>query len=137
MCNIKYSYTANLIAFLTMALFNHAYAADAARIYDQENVAITVTSAQSEFVIKLKANPSTGYTWVLSNYDKALVTPLTHRYEAAQTKLIGAPGFDLWTFRAKPAAFTAGQKSKINFDYVRPWEEKVSAGKAEFIVGVE
>lgn len=95
---------------------------------------ISVTSAQPEFIIKLTSNPTTGYIWQLREYDKSKISPLTHRYVAPTTKLMGASGYELWKFRAKPAAFAEPHVTSIKFDYVRPWEPENVAKQAEYIV---
>jgi predicted secreted protein len=91
--------------------------------YTQDKPVITVTSQKPEFTIKLKTNPTTGYSWFLREYNTELLTPVRHSFEfAADKKLMGAPGYELWTFRAKPAAFVVPQQSAIRFVYARPWE---------------
>ncbi len=111
-----------------------AYADMPVNVYDQGQTVITLSKNQPTFIIKLKSNPTTGYSWKLTDYNKAALTSVTHRYVPPNTKLIGAPGFEVWTFRATPAAFTTARDSEIKFDYIRPWQPAVSAAQAEFVV---
>lgn len=122
----------------TIAIILSSTAAIAAEsdplVYDQTKTAVMVTKAQPVFIIKLKSNPTTGYTWQLREYDKSLITPVRHQYVAPDSKLMGAPGFDLWTFKVKNNAFVVPHRTTIRLVYVRPWEENQNAAEAEFVV---
>ena len=83
---------------------------------------VMVSSQKNSFTIKLKSNATTGYTWFLSSYDKSLVQPVSHQYQHATSQLVGAPGYELWTFKLKPEAFHVPHVTMINFVYSRPWE---------------
>jgi inhibitor of cysteine peptidase len=74
-------------------------------IYTEDKQTILVSSDQPEFVLRLKSNPSTGYTWFLREYDAALIQPLKHVYEPSASELIGSAGFEEWTFKVKPEGF--------------------------------
>src|SRR3990167_1904967 len=91
-------------------------------LYTEDKPAILLTPAQPEFVIKLKSNATTGYSWFLRKYDPHFVQPVKHVYQASTSQLVGSPGFELWTFRAKPTAFIVPQVSAIYFIYARPCE---------------
>ena len=71
------------------------------------------------FSISLKSNPTTGYGWQLSKpMDQTVVQCVTNIYEAPDSKLMGAGGHEVWTFKA------VGQgKVVISMQYVRPWEK--------------
>lgn len=92
-------------------------------VHTQDKPVFTVVSNNAEFVIKLKSNPSTGYSWFLTEYNSNLVVPLRHTFEAAtDKKMVGAPGYEFWTFRIKPAGFAVPQITSMKFVYKRPWE---------------
>ncbi len=94
-----------------------------ASVYTEDKTAVIVTADKTEFVIKLKSNPTTGYSWFLRDYDADMLEPVSHVFEApANKKLMGAPGYQLWTFRAKSEAFIVPQETMIRFVYIRPWE---------------
>lgn len=91
--------------------------------YTEDKLGISVTVDKPTFTIKLKSNPSTGYSWFLRSYDTRLLTAEKHEYKYAEDrKLMGAPGYELWMFRMKPAAFAVPQQTLLRFVYARPWE---------------
>ena len=92
--------------------------------YNEDKLNIAVTADQPAFTIKLKSNPTTGYRWYLREYNQALIMPVTHRFLAADknNNLMGAPGYELWTFKVKPEAFTVPQQMTLRMVYARPWQ---------------
>lgn len=102
-------------------------------IYTEDKTGITATSDHPQFKIKLKSNPTTGYSWFLREYDRNLILPLRHKFEApADKRLIGAPGYEIWTFRVKPEAFAVPQQMTIRFIYSRPWQGSEQAKSLTF-----
>src|ERR1035441_4739505 len=74
-----------------------------------------------EFKITLQCNPTTGYQWVLAKApDEKLAKLLRSDYKRPDSKLVGAGGDMVWTFRA----LTEGQ-TQVELNYVRPWEKGV------------
>jgi len=99
------------------------------------SAARTVTvPAGREFVITRDANPSTGYQWRLgAPVDERIVTLLHAEYQPAREPRPGAPGAQVWTFKAVGAGTTT-----LVFEYVRPWETGVApARRDEVTVTVE
>ena len=45
-------------------------------------------------------------------------------YPPTNKKLMGAPGYEKWTFRVKPAGFTVPQLTSITLIYLRSWDEQ-------------
>lgn len=90
-------------------------------MFTEETPNFVVTSAHPEFILKLKSNPTTGFSWFLREYDDKLITPVKHVFQKPTGKLIGAPGYDLWTFKVKPAGFTVPQQTMMRMVYARPW----------------
>jgi inhibitor of cysteine peptidase len=108
---------------------------DDAAVYLQDKTAFIISSDKPVFVIKLKSNPTTGYSWFLRESNPELFEAVKHQYEApADKKLMGASGYELWTFRAKPAAFVVPQQTAIRFIYTRPWETAENATQIVFKV---
>jgi len=91
-------------------------------VYSQDKQTILVTSSQPGFIYKLKSNPTTGYSWFLREYDPRFITPVNHRFEKGEGNLMGAPGFEYFTFRVKAVAFDVPHQTIIRFTYVRPWQ---------------
>ncbi|HTM63506.1 MAG TPA: protease inhibitor I42 family protein [Gammaproteobacteria bacterium] len=110
--------------------------ADQPVIYDQSKTAIIVTKKKPIFIIKMISNPTTGYTWLLRDYDKTLIIPVKQQYVAPSKNLVGAPGYELWTFRVKDTAFVVPQRTTIEFIYARPWEQDKEADKSQYVITI-
>jgi inhibitor of cysteine peptidase len=83
-----------------------------------ERKPITVTVGQ-EFKITLQYNSSTGYQWQFAKPpDENFVKLLNTDYKPANSKLVGAPGDEIWTLKA-----VAKGRTKLELNYVRPWEK--------------
>lgn len=96
---------------------------DSRIIYTEDKLSVVVTKNNPEFTIKLKSNPSTGYSWFLRDYNMDLIQPIKHSVEkSTDKKLMGASGYEVWTFQTKPAAFVVPHQTLIRFYYSRPWE---------------
>lgn len=73
------------------------------------------------FFLKLKENPSTGYSWQLSL--SSGLNQLSDKYYPPETSrtygrfAIGAAGYRLWEIKA-----VAGGSQQVNAIYRRPWE---------------
>lgn len=101
---------------------------------DLKRKPIIATRAAQDISFKLPANPSTGYSWFLSKYDNALLTPLSAKYNQPDKKMPGKPGYVLWKFRVKASSFVVPRVTKINLIYARPWE--LPSGKTKSITVV-
>jgi hypothetical protein len=99
---------------------------------DQSNVQNTLTDLekpllltanQTEVVIRFKSNATTGFKWFLKAEDNHLLTPIHHAYlPPSNTKLMGAPGTETFTFHIDPTVYAAPQTGTLNFVYARAWE---------------
>ena len=90
-------------------------------VYSSDHLSISVSKIDPEFTIQLKSNPTTGYSWFLRQYNADLVDPIGHYFQVPHTKMIGAPGIEVFRFRMKPAAFVVPQHTALSFVYARPW----------------
>jgi inhibitor of cysteine peptidase len=111
-----------VIAILGIGFSLSTYAIET---YTEKQLAITVNQQDTQFKIKLKSNPSTGYVWFLRDYNDKLIAPIRHAFEevpAEEKKIVGAPRYEIWTFRVKPAFFLVPQQSLLRFIYARPFE---------------
>lgn len=105
------------------------------QVYDESRTTITVTEQSPSFTIRLRSNPTTGYTWKLSQFTARFLTPSAHRFVMPETQMMGAPGFEEWSFQVKPNAFKTPTQSSITFVYERPWDaEEGEARKVVFTV---
>ena len=101
----------------------------------EDKPVVMVQSTNPEFTIKLKSNPTTGYTWFLRGYDATILEPIKKHYEASPNKkLLGAPGYETWTFRVKAHGFVVPMQTFIRFVYSRPWEMNSQAKQVVFQV---
>jgi inhibitor of cysteine peptidase len=104
----------------TSLLFSVVLLAFAVSAADQDSKPITVTAGQT-FNVTLASNPTTGYSWALAKpLNAKLLTLVTNIYQRPETRLVGAGGQEVWTFKA------AGEgRTDIALKYVRPWETNV------------
>ena len=83
------------------------------------------TKVGDTFMITLGSNGTTGYEWQIAEpINKSLLEFKGSKYIAPETKLVGAPGKEEWTFKA-----IAAGKAGVLFKYVRPWEKDVKPVK--------
>ena len=86
-----------------------------ANLSKQLNVA-----AGSTFTVTLCSNKTTGFSWseAAQISDPAVVEQVSHTFNAPEnTGLVGAPGSEIWTFRALKKG-----NSNIKVEYSQPWE---------------
>lgn len=77
---------------------------------------ITVSKGQ-QFQIELDANPTTGFTWQLSDlYDHTTVRYISNQF-TPKSNNVGSPGKDVWTFEALRSGIT-----DLNFSYSQSWD---------------
>ena len=120
---LKYFFAIVFSLFSAVVLAETAKTSPASSMtYTQAETNIVVTAASPKFMIKLESNPTTGYSWFLHEYDPELVQPVKHEFKQGDKKLIGAPGYELWTFRIMPKGFIVPQQTSIRMSYARPWE---------------
>lgn len=105
-------------------------------VYSETQLNITIDKKNPTFRIRLKSNPTTGYSWFLREYDHELIMPVKSEFEPAKTDLVGGPGSQLWVFKVKPGAFTVPSQSVIRLIYARPWQGAEGSNQLVFRVSV-
>jgi inhibitor of cysteine peptidase len=122
---------AALLTYLTMMsltmplLFPGASAAARPPIVtDAQNGKTIVIARDAPLVIALESNPSTGYSWRLSNNDGAIVKFIDQSTFPPMVAMPGAAGHQMFKFKA----IAAGSDS-IELEYLRPWEKGVAPAK--------
>jgi predicted secreted protein len=81
------------------------------------------------FSITLESNPTTGYKWELSDpVDTRIIKLVGSAFRAAESKLLGAGGREIWTFKA-----VGKGRTEIRMKYVRPWEKDIPPIETEVI----
>ena len=104
---------------------------DSLAIYRQSGESIAVDNGK-KFVIELEANPTTGYSWLLSAPPGDQVSLIDQDFTPTGPQQPGSGGVQQFTFEAKAAGTTT-----LSFGYVRPWEKDVApAQTATFPVTV-
>ena len=80
-----------------------------------------VDGSKPQFVVTLASNPTTGFQWVVTTYDKTQFHLVSSHYITPVTKLIGRGGNMTFTF-----ALIKGKHypktTEMVFTYARPWE---------------
>lgn len=107
------------------------------QVYGDDKTNIAITPAQPTFTLKLKSNPTTGYSWFLREYDAGIIAPVKHQYIAPEKPMPGAPGVECWTFKVKPAGFVVPQQTVIRLIYARPWQGNDGATQVVFRVSTQ
>lgn len=111
-----------ILGGLLLALLGIAQATTA------HNMSINVNTTQSNFLISLPSNPTTGYRWMVTGYDKSLLHLMSSQYIAPQSKLMGAGGKMQFIFELLPDA-TFPASTDIHLKYAQPWEPQNSTLK--------
>ncbi|MCE5241619.1 MAG: protease inhibitor I42 family protein [Syntrophobacteraceae bacterium] len=79
------------------------------------------TSPGREFDISLQSNRTTGFMWQLASpLDASIVQFVGSEYKAPKSRLQGAGGTEVWTFRS-----VGPGQATISMKYARPWEKNV------------
>jgi inhibitor of cysteine peptidase len=87
---------------------------------NQNNITREITvSAGGSFKISLESNATTGFSWPEQAEigNTAIVEQTGHEFIAPAGDLMGAPGKEVWTFKALEKGTTV-----IAMQYSRPWE---------------
>ena len=103
-------------ALLGFFLFLNSFLA-----FSMDTMTVNVDVHSNPFVIKLPANPTTGYQWAVKQYDKTILKLSGSEYLAPQTKLVGAGGEMIFTF-SRLKGVTYPKSMTMLFSYARSWE---------------
>jgi predicted secreted protein len=92
------------------------------------------TAPDREFTLTLESNRTTGYQWQLAKPpDEKIIRLIRNEYRIPKTRLVGAGGKEVWTFKA-----VGKGKTEIFLKYVRPWEKNVPpVREAVFVIVVQ
>lgn len=84
-------------------------------------VTIHVNRSDTTFDVILSSNPSTGYSWRITQYDESLLKMISEHFMTTQTKRVGASGKVYFTFQLQQGQ-SYPDSTTILFQYARPWE---------------
>jgi len=72
------------------------------------------------FKVRLLGNPTTGYNWVISDYDSSVVSQIGDVDYHADSSLVGSGGTYTYQFKALGPGATI-----LTYNYLRSWEKNV------------
>lgn len=86
---------------------------------------VPVSASMQEFIISLPANPSTGFSWTVVNYDKKIIRFIKVKYRVNKNSrhLIGAGGMSDFYFSCIPH-IKRPKSTDVELKYARSWEKK-------------
>ncbi|OGV29733.1 MAG: hypothetical protein A3E88_04090 [Legionellales bacterium RIFCSPHIGHO2_12_FULL_35_11] len=93
----------------------------------KDNVQVTVNNP--EFTIYLPSNPTTGFLWTVSDYDKSLFEFVNNQYISSKIGIPGAGGNTLFTFKLIKLT-NYPSNAVIKFKHSRSWEPDTATYKA-------
>jgi len=104
------------------------------RVYTENDAEEIIEIGTGEvFIIELKENPSTGYSWHYTLEPQELISLYSDQYTANETEnLVGAAGKHEYVFKAMSAG-----NAQIIFDNYRSWEPDVVEKTYVFNVTVQ
>ena len=95
---------------------------------DEENNGKTIHVLPGETIrVKLRSNPSTGFSWALGPLEEGMLETSGESEFAADPHREGEAGYggcEIWTFKAEQSGET-----EISLIYARPWEDERPAAK--------
>jgi inhibitor of cysteine peptidase len=112
-----------LLSTLLMIAFATGAKAAMTALTEQDAGREVIVKKEREFLIRLPANPTTGYSWRLSiSPSDLLLQKKAPQYQSSVSggKLLGSGGFECWRFR-----FTRPGLARLSFAYARPWEKGI------------
>jgi len=86
-----------------------------------DTMTMNVDKSCSTFMVTLPANPTTGFQWTVTEYDKSLLNLKASQFIGQKTSRIGAGGQMRFTFELVKGQ-TYPQSTEIVFRYSRAWE---------------
>jgi inhibitor of cysteine peptidase len=93
-----------------------------ANVWCVKPIVMHLRHTDTTFQIILPANPSTGFKWVVTNYDRGLLKLVSSRYVASQARMPGAGGVMEYNFQLLPGV-DVPKLTALIFTYERPWEK--------------
>jgi len=126
-------------AFLTVAIAavlvgTSACGSGAAQLTESDSGDEVTIGVGKELQVELESNPSTGYSWLVSELDSEILSQEGEpSFEPADDEeTVGAPGREIFHFKGASAGETT-----LRMEYVRPWELEEPEREFEVTVKVE
>jgi inhibitor of cysteine peptidase len=114
------------LALLTLTVAASATDEKTVTITDKDKDAKVELAKGDKLLVKLPANPSTGFTWMVAKEDDKLKSAGKPDYEPADKdkKVVGGGGTQTFTFTAKAAG-----EVEVEMQYKRPFEKDKEPAK--------
>src|SRR3990167_6564655 len=104
--------------------------------FTQNNKPLILTAENPAITITLPSNPTTGFTWSIQKYDTNLLKLVSQKYTPPNSRLMGAPGIQQYTFQAIQTGYSVTQVGHVVLQYARQWTT-VGATQKVFIIHVK
>jgi inhibitor of cysteine peptidase len=109
-----------MAALIVLAMLLSACSSAALKLDGQDNGQSVEVKSGDKITVTLEGNPTTGYSWELSEYDTAVVQAVGEPDYKSDSKMMGSGGVYTFTLEAlEPGTST------VKFIYHRSWEEGV------------
>ena len=128
--------TKHIGLFVLLCFSTLCFATEKSIQFSSPNNKIFVSRKNPVFTLTLHSNPTTGFSWAIKSYDKNLISLVDHKFIAPKNKkLIGAPGYEVWTFKFKANKGNAAVNpvGHIIMKHRRPWTKNGATTKS-FVV---
>ncbi|MBN1455036.1 MAG: protease inhibitor I42 family protein [Methanomicrobia archaeon] len=114
----RYIIAGILIVILLLIVIWVAYAPGGARLTEMDNGKTLTVAVGQELDVMLKANPTTGYTWVIVEpTDERIIRQMGELEFEPESDALGAGGVQIIRFEVVGAGQTT-----LKLMYHRPWE---------------
>lgn len=120
-----------MFLFFTILLLSAASSLAMGSVPEEDRIDLTAGQVTT---LEIESNHTTGYSWQLAEplNEKVLKVEYWY-YKTPNSKMLGAGGAEVWTFRA-----VGEGRTNLKLEYVRPWEKNVPAIKTkEYAVEVK
>ena len=97
-------------------------------VFAEPQTVVNLSSRSEHLILKLPANPTTGYQWRVKSYDHTLFALTKSQYHASSTQRIGSGGEMVFVFTCLHAE-SIPKSTNIQFEYARPWTKNGSTLK--------
>jgi inhibitor of cysteine peptidase len=104
--------------FRVLVTINRQSQAKTITVTDDDNNGRVTLNVGDTLVVKLKSNQTTGYSWRVAENNSSLLQPVGDTGKPGKSGLIGAPGTQVFRFRA----VGAGGGERLGLLYQRPFE---------------
>jgi predicted secreted protein len=129
-----YCKQALIINLLLTCFFGEIVFAAPLPTYNEKTTTINQNAREPAFVIELKSNRTTGYSWTLEAYDPTDIELLAHQYVPPKEMIAGAAGTERWTFQLTKKGLSSSNPLSLTFLYKRPWEAGKNGRTQTFVV---